>query len=133
MPQTHLCRLSAACAAKQAEALELISDWTHEEREFLRDEVPRRCGMPGLVQPAVLASGAPRVLHSACTACAASCTPVTVPVPATALLLLLTNPSHLPCPPLCSGLRTPFRGGTMQDLAQRVLEISRCASQRLGW
>ncbi len=27
----------------QAEALELISDWTHEEREFLRDEVPRRC------------------------------------------------------------------------------------------
>ncbi|PRW21064.1 glutamate--cysteine chloroplastic isoform A [Chlorella sorokiniana] len=56
----------------QAEALELISDWTHEEREFLRDEVPR------------------------------------------------------------SGLRTPFRGGTMQDLAQRVLEISRGGLERRG-
>ena len=130
MPQTHLCRLSAACAAEQAEALELISDWTHEEREFLRDEVPRRCGTAGLVQPAVLASGAPRMLQAACRMC-------TVPHTchgARSCHRFAPCVNHpLICPPLCSGLRTPFRGGTMQDLAQRVLQISRCAPQRLGW
>lgn len=44
----------------QEEAAALIEDWTHEEREYLRDEVPR------------------------------------------------------------SALRTPFRGGTVQDLAKQV-------------
>lgn len=46
------------------------------------------------------------------------------------------NWCSLACSPLCSGLRTPFRGGTMQDLAKRVLEISKCALAVLvaaGW
>lgn len=35
----------------QAEALELISDMTAEEREFLRDEVPRRCVVVCCIYP----------------------------------------------------------------------------------
>lgn len=56
----------------QAEALALISGWTQEEREYLRDEVPR------------------------------------------------------------SALSTPFRGGTVQDLAKQVLAISRGGLERRG-
>ncbi|EFN52704.1 hypothetical protein CHLNCDRAFT_26566 [Chlorella variabilis] len=56
----------------QEEAAALIEDWTHEEREYLRDEVPR------------------------------------------------------------SALRTPFRGGTVQDLAKQVLAISKGGLERRG-
>ncbi|KAI3430867.1 hypothetical protein D9Q98_009276 [Chlorella vulgaris] len=56
----------------QSEALALIADWSHEEREYLRDNVPR------------------------------------------------------------DALATPFRGGTVQDLAKQVLAISRGGLERRG-
>lgn len=59
-------------AQAQSEALELTMSMTAEEREFLRDEVPRL------------------------------------------------------------GLKTPFRGGTVQDLSKQVLEISRGGLERRG-
>jgi len=59
-------------AQAQAEALALVSDWTHEEREYLRAEGPKY------------------------------------------------------------GLRTPFRGKTLQHTAQQVLAISRGGLERRG-
>jgi glutamate--cysteine ligase len=56
----------------QRQAAALIADWTHEERTFLRDEVPR------------------------------------------------------------TALKTPFRGGTVQDLAKQVLAISQGGLERRG-